>query len=96
MLGAKLKELRRRKGLYQRHLADVMEVDTAFISKIEKEEKRLPLDHISNLAKLLQADCAELLSLWLADKLKEATMDQSTALRAAKQLNKILSNPEKV
>lgn len=94
MLGAKLKELRKNKGLYQRHLAAAMDVDTAFISKIENEEKRISVDHILKLSKVLEADYAELLSLWLADKLQDAVPDSKIALRAAANLNLVLSKKQ--
>jgi transcriptional regulator with XRE-family HTH domain len=94
MLGAKLKELRKIKGLYQRHLAAAMDVDTAFICKIENEEKRISVDHILKLSKVLDADYAELLSLWLADKLQEAVPDSKIAKKAAANLTLVLSNKE--
>jgi transcriptional regulator with XRE-family HTH domain len=37
MLGLKLKELRESNGMVQRQIAALLEVDTAFISKVEKE-----------------------------------------------------------
>ena len=37
MLGVKLKELRETNGMVQRQIAALLEVDTAFISKVEKE-----------------------------------------------------------
>jgi transcriptional regulator with XRE-family HTH domain len=92
MLGTKLKELRKTKGLYQRQLAAALDVDTAFISKIENEEKRISVDHILKLSKVLDADYAELLSLWLADKLHEAGPDRKTAKKAAENLSIVLSN----
>ena len=39
MLGVKLKELRETNGMVQRQIAALLEVDTAIISKVEKEEK---------------------------------------------------------
>ena len=41
MLGVKLKELRETNGMVQRQIAALLEVDTAFISKVEKEEKQI-------------------------------------------------------
>ena len=67
MIGAKIKELRKSKGLYQRQLAVALDTDTAFISKIENEDKRISTDHILKLSKVLDVDYAVLLSYWLAD-----------------------------
>ena len=68
MLGKKLKELRELKGLVQRQIAAELDVDTAYISKVENDEKRLSKAHISILSKLLGVTERELINLWLADK----------------------------
>ena len=68
MLGIKLKELREAKGLLQREIAAKLEVDTAYISKVENDEKRLSKAHIAILSKLLGVSERELINLWLADK----------------------------
>ena len=90
MIGAKVKELRKAKGLYQRQLAVALDTDTAFISKIENEEKRISTDHILKLSKVLDVDHAVLLSYWLADKLTDANLDEGTALRTVNELNGVL------
>jgi len=38
MIGGKLKELRESKGLLQREVAAKLDVDTAYISKMESDE----------------------------------------------------------
>lgn len=68
MLGLRLKELREAKGLLQREVAAKLEVDTAYISKVENDEKRISKAHISILSKLLGTTERELINLWLADK----------------------------
>jgi transcriptional regulator with XRE-family HTH domain len=68
MLGARIKELREATGLLQRQVAAELEVDTAYISKVENDEKRLSKAHISILSKLLGVTERELINLWLADK----------------------------
>jgi transcriptional regulator with XRE-family HTH domain len=60
MLGVKLKELRETNGMVQRQIAALLEVDTAFISKVEKEEKQISKNHISRLAKLFKVSESEL------------------------------------
>lgn len=64
----RLKELREAKGLLQREIAAKLEVDAAYISKVENDEKRLSKSHISILSKLLGVTKRELTNLWLADK----------------------------
>ena len=41
MFGQKVKELCEAKGLVQRQVAAELEVDTAYVSKIESDEKKL-------------------------------------------------------
>jgi transcriptional regulator with XRE-family HTH domain len=68
MLGLRLKELREAKGFLQREIAAKLEVDTAYISKVENDEKRLSKTHISTLSKVLGVKERELINLWIADK----------------------------
>jgi transcriptional regulator with XRE-family HTH domain len=90
MIGAKVKELRKAKGLYQRQLAVALDTDTAFICKIENEEKRISTEYLLKLSKVLDVDHAVLLSYWLADKLTDAKLDEGTALRTVNELNGVL------
>jgi transcriptional regulator with XRE-family HTH domain len=46
MLGEKLRELREAKGLVQRQVAADLEVDTAYISKMEHNEKPVSRNHL--------------------------------------------------
>ncbi len=76
MLGVKLKELRETNGMVQRQIAALLEVDTAFISKVEKEEKQISKNHISRLAKLFKVSESELNSLWVVDKILALIEDE--------------------
>lgn len=82
MLGLRLKELREAKGLLQREIAAKLEVDTAYISKIENDEKRLSKAHISILSKLLGVTERELINLWLADKVMSVIEKDESAEQA--------------
>ena len=84
MLGEKLKELRESKGLLQRQIAAELEVDTAYISKIESNEKPVSRNHLKKLAIILGISDDELLTLWLADKLFDLAKDEDLALNAIK------------
>jgi len=76
MLGVKLKELRESNGLVQRQIAALLEVDTAYISKVEKEEKQISKNHISRLSKLFKVSEGELNSIWVADKILALIEDE--------------------
>lgn len=82
MLGLRLKELREAKGLLQREIAAKLEVDTAYISKVENNEKRLSKAHISILSKLLGVTERELINLWLADKVMSVIEKDESAEQA--------------
>lgn len=82
MLGEKLKELREAKGLVQRQVAAELEVDTAYISKMESNEKPVSRNHLKKLSLLLGIDVEELLTLWLADKVYDVVKDEEQAYNA--------------
>lgn len=82
MLGEKLKELREAKGLVQRQVAAELEVDTAYISKMESNEKPVNRKHLRKLALLLSISEKDLLTLWLADKLYDLVKDEETGLKS--------------
>ena len=82
MLGEKLKEFREARGLVQRQVAAVLEVDTAYISKMESNEKPVNRLHLKKLSVLLGIIEEELLTLWLADKVYDVVKDEGVALKA--------------
>lgn len=93
MLGEKLRELREAKGLVQRQVAAELEVDTAYISKMESNEKPVSRNHLKKLSIMLGIEEEELLTLWLADKVYDVVKDEEQAYNALtitlKEINKI-------
>jgi len=79
MLGSKLKELRESNGYVQRQIAAELEVDTAYISKVENDEKPLSKSHLKKLSKIYKISERELLTIWLTDKIKELVRNEPTA-----------------
>jgi transcriptional regulator with XRE-family HTH domain len=69
MLGGKLKELRELNGFVQRQVAAQLEIDTAYVSKMENGEKQLSSIHLKKLSVLYKTNEKELLTLWMADKI---------------------------
>jgi len=90
MLGEKLKELRESKGLLQRQIAAELEVDTAYISKIESNEKPVSRNHLKKLAIILGISDEELLTIWLADKIFDLIKDEPTAINSIEMAQKSL------
>ena len=82
MLGQKLRELREAKGLVQRQVAAELELDTAYVSKIESNEKPVSRQHLKKLSVLLGISEDELLTLWLADKLYDIAKEEEVGLKA--------------
>jgi HTH-type transcriptional regulator, competence development regulator len=69
-LGERLKHLRDTKHLMQREVGNVIDVDGAFISKVENNEKPLNRKHLTTLSKFFNVPEDELQILWLADKIR--------------------------
>lgn len=82
MLGERLKQCREARGLLQRQVAAELEVDTAYISKVESDEKLVSRLHLGKLAKVLGASEGELNALWLADKVFYMVKDEAAGLKA--------------
>ena len=80
MIGAKIRELRESKGLLLRQVAAVLEIDTATLSKMEREVKKLRKDHLQKLADIYQADVNELLAIWIADKILKVVNSEDNEL----------------
>ena len=79
MLGQKLKELREARGLVQRQVAAELDVDVAYISKMESNEKPVSRHHFKKLSTLLGVSEKELQNLWLADRVLNVLKDDRGA-----------------
>lgn len=68
IFGKKIKEIREERRILQRQLSAALEIDTPMYSKIEHGERKAKRSQIPIMAKLLEVDEKELLTIWLADK----------------------------
>jgi HTH-type transcriptional regulator, competence development regulator len=90
MLSEKLKELREAKGLVQRQVAADLQVDTAYISKMEHNEKPVSRSHLKKLSKLYGVPENDLLPIWLADKVLQLVENEKFSVQALEMaLNKV-------
>lgn len=80
----KIKQLREDKELLQRQLAASLHIDTPMYSKIERGERKAKREQVTALARLLEVNEEELLTIWLSDKIIENIGDESVALEAIK------------
>ena len=95
MLGEKLKEVRESKGLLQRQVAAELDVDTAYISKMENNDKPVSKSNLLKLAHLYGVEERELLTLWLANKVYDVVKDQDVALKAMEVAEEEIKNKKK-
>lgn len=82
--GERIRELRESKELLQRQLAASLEIDTPMFSKIERGERRAKREQVLLLAKLLDTNVNDLLTLWLADQVYDLVKDEEMAAQALK------------
>jgi transcriptional regulator with XRE-family HTH domain len=86
--GETVRIFRERKGLLLRQVASELEVDMAFLSKMERNEKKASRPQIIKLAKALEVDQNELVTLWLSDRLLDTLQEESVAYDALKLTEK--------
>lgn len=86
--GEMLREARERKGLLLRHVCAELDVDTAILSKIERNERKATKEQIIKLADILDLDKEKLIIQYLSDKILYEIKDEdlgAKALRVAEQ-----------
>ena len=95
IIGKKLRELREQKGLLLRQVAAELEVDTAYISKMERGEKNIKREYIVKLAGIYKISKEELIPLWLADQVYDLLKDEELAFEAIKIVTDTFKNSKK-
>jgi transcriptional regulator with XRE-family HTH domain len=96
MIGQKLRELRESKGLVQRQIAAELEVDTAYVSKIEGNEKPVSRHHLKKLSILLDVSEDELLKHWIADKLYDVIKNENLGVEALQLAKKYYIEQQRI
>lgn len=81
VFGKKIKEFREERGLLQRQLSAALEIDTPMYSKIERGERKAKRSQIPILAKLLEVNEKDLLTIWLADKVLDAVENDEDEIK---------------
>ena len=89
--GQRVRALREQQGFLLRQVAAYLEVDTALMSKIERGDRKASRPQVHKIAEFLKADQEELLTLWIADKIESAIVEEPhVAYQAMKIANKNL------
>jgi transcriptional regulator with XRE-family HTH domain len=81
-LGQKIRESRKKKNILLRQIAAYLEVDTAFVSKAERGDRKLRKEQVIKLAKFLKISEEELIALWLSDKILNLVKGEKYAIKS--------------
>lgn len=87
-LGQILRELREEKSLLLRQVAAALEMDTALLSKFERDERKPNKEQVLTFAKYYNANADELLLAWLSDKIANDVQNEDLATQALKEAGK--------
>jgi transcriptional regulator with XRE-family HTH domain len=82
MLGQKLKELWEEHQFVQLEVAAKLEVDTAYVSKMENGIKQISRNWLPILTEMFEFNEEALVTLWIADKALGLLKDEPPALKA--------------
>lgn len=93
MLGQKLKELREEHQFVQREVAAKLEVDTAYVSKMENGTKQISRNWLPILAEMFDIPESELVTLWIADKVDKILVDEEHGIEALTLVVEKFNNP---
>lgn len=81
-IGTKLRKLREDNRLPLREVAEVLNIDVAILSKMERGERRLNKVLVQKLAKFYKHDIEELMVLFLSERVIYEIGNEALALRA--------------
>lgn len=78
-----------------RHLAAQLDIDTAYLSKMERGERRAKREQVLQLIKIFKLDHDSTIALWLADQVFELVANDKQAMEALKLAQNELSQQNK-
>ncbi len=93
--GQLLREQRESKGLLLRQVAAALEMDTALLSKFERDERNPNKEQVLAFAKYYNANPDELLLAWLSDKIANEVQNEDLASQAIKEAGKKVEQHKK-
>lgn len=97
-LGQILRGYRESKGLLLRQVAAALQMDTALLSKFERDERKPNKELIMIIAKFYKVTSDEMLLAWLSDKIAEEVQNEDLAkeaLKAAEQKIELFKKKKK-
>lgn len=84
MIGEHVRAMREGHNMLVRELAASLNMDTAMLSKMERGLRPFRKEDIEPLCQLLNEDCENLYTMWLADKALRATENEKFQAKALK------------
>lgn len=87
-IGQKLRELRGKEKLLLRQVAAALEMDTALLSKIERDERKPNKEQVLAFANYYKVQSDDLLVAWLSDRLASEVKDEDLGLKAVQMAEK--------
>ena len=94
-LGQILRECRESKGLLLRQVAAAFEMDTALLSKFERDERKPNKEQVIAFAKYYEIKIDELLLAWLSDKIAGEFQNEELAKKALKEAGRKIEHFKK-
>jgi transcriptional regulator with XRE-family HTH domain len=91
IIGKKLRELREQKGLLLRQVAAELEVDTAYISKMEQGKKNIKREFILKLAGIYGVNENDLITIWLTDQVYSLLKNELLANDVLKSVSDLIN-----
>ena len=77
-----LRKQRSERGLTLKNVSDILKIDQAILSKVERGQRRLTRDQVTELAHYFKIDEENLLVEWLSEKLFYEVADEKIAIKA--------------
>ena len=78
---ARIHQVREEKNLFQKDLADALEIDTPAYCRIERGERKAKREQVLSLASFLNVDEDELLVLWLTDQISSVLLSERSVAK---------------
>ncbi len=86
--GELIRAKREDKEMLLRHLAAQLDIDTAQLSKMERGERTVKREHVTQLIDIFNLDPSEAFSVWLSDQIVALITNEDEALNALKMAEK--------
>ena len=85
-LGDTFREQREKRGLLLRQAAAQLDMDSAVLSKIERDERKATKDQLSGFAKCYELDHKKLLIKWNVERIAEILKEEHDQTNIIKEL----------